>query len=148
MSKTLRVANGDWDVDSRGRPIYIEGREKVAQDVANVLLQELYADASYGSELARVERSTIVDTANAHRAIIQTLVGEAVERLQALQEQEETIPREERIVDYTVIVDRMTQQQLAYSYYLAVTTEASNDPVEQTYVIEIEHVRDPSFFQD
>ena len=38
MSKTLRVANGDWYIDSRGRPIYIEDREKAAQDVANAIL--------------------------------------------------------------------------------------------------------------
>ena len=41
MSKTIRMANGDWDVEERGRFIDIgycikgsDGREKVAQDAA------------------------------------------------------------------------------------------------------------------
>lgn len=143
MSKTLRVANGDWYIDSRGRPAYIEEREKAAQDTACVLLQKLYADGSWGSELHRVEEGTIVDTINAHKALIQTLVSEAVERLMALQEQEEDIPDLEKIASYVVTVQRQVGRSLSYAYYLEIDTEGSDEPVTQTYVVEIEQVRDP-----
>ncbi len=96
MSQTLRVSNGDWDIDSRGNPVFITGREKVAQDVANVLLQALNEDSTWGSELGKIEQGSIIDTVNAHKSMVQTLVTEAMERLILFQEQEEDISDEEK----------------------------------------------------
>ena len=143
MSITIRVSNGDWYTDSRGRFIWISLREKVAQDVANAILQDLYSDGSWGSELNRAERSAIVDTISAHKALIQSLVSEAVDRLLVFQEQEEDIPDTEKIAEYTVIVERMPQKSLSYFYYLSVLTEGSDEPLKQTYVIDLQQVNDP-----
>lgn len=144
MSKTLRVANGDWDIDSRGRPIWVTEREKAAQDVANVLLQELTSDGAWGSELGKIEQGAVIDTVNAHRSLVQTLVTEAIERLLLFQEQEEDIPDLEKIASFTVTVERLPHQALSYAFYLSILTEGSNEPITKPFVIEIEHVRDPN----
>jgi len=144
MSKTLRVANGDWYIDPRGRPEWVQEREKVSQDLACFLLQQLYEDGSRGSELATMENSAILDAENAHKALIQTMVSEAVERLLVFQEAEEDIPDLEKIDDYTVYVERISGETLAYAYYLSVKTVGSDEPVTDTYVVELEHVRDPN----
>lgn len=144
MSKTLRVANGDWFIDSRGNPVWATEREKAAQDVANVLLQDLTEDGSWGSELGKVEQGNVIDTVNAHRALVQTLVTEAIDRLILLQEQEEDIPELEKIDSFTVTVERIPQQALSYAFYLNVFTEGSEEPITKPFVIEIEHVRDPN----
>jgi hypothetical protein len=144
VSKTLRVANGDWAIDSRGRPVWIEEREKAAQDTANVLLQDLTDDGSWGSELGKIEQGAVIDTVTAHRSLVQTLVTEALERLLLLQEQAENIPDLEKIASYNVTVERLPQQSLSYAFYLDLYTEASDEPITKPFVIEIEHVRDPT----
>lgn len=144
MSKTLRVANGDWYIDPRGRSIWVENREKVSQDIACFLLQELYDDGSRGSELANIENSAILDAENAHKALIQTMVSEAIERLLVFQEAEEDIPDLEKIDEYSVYVERLAGQTLSYAYYLTVKTVGSDEPVTETFVVELEHTRDPN----
>lgn len=152
MSKTIRVANGDWDVDSRGRFAYVgaedpnsEGREKVAQDIACVLTQDVYADKSWGSGLATVEQHAILDAMSAHQGIISQLVHDAMLRLMAHQEAQTGLPDTERIRDYTVVVDKVPHQSLSYFYYLQVRTVAGEDvPLENPYIIELEQLADPN----
>jgi hypothetical protein len=144
VSKTLRVSNGDWAIDSRGRPIWAEEREKAAQDSANVLLQDLTSDGSWGSELGKIEQGAVIDTVNAHRSLVQTLVTEAMDRLLLYQEQEEDIPDLEKISSFTVTVERLPHQSLSYAFYLSIRTEGADEPITKPFVIEIEHVRDPS----
>jgi len=144
VSKTLRVSNGDWAIDSRGRPIWIDEREKAAQDAANVLLQELTSDGSWGSELSKIEQGAVIDTVTAHRSLVQTLVTEAMDRLLLHQEQEEDIPDLEKIASFTVTVERLPHQALSYAFYLNIRTEGSDEPITKPFVIEIEHVRDPA----
>lgn len=152
MSKTIKVSNGDWSVDSRGRFSYVgdedpnsDGREKVAQDLANVLSQEIYADRSWGSGLGTVEQNTILDTVNAHQGIISQLVHDAVLRLIAKQEAQTGLPDTERIRDYTVTVDRMPQKALSYFFYVQLRTVAGEKvPLNNPYVIELEQMADPA----
>jgi hypothetical protein len=144
VSKTWRVSNGDIYFDSRGRATWIKEREKCAQDLANVLLQDLYDDGRWGCQLARMEDSQIVDAESAHKAVIQTLVSEAVERLIVFQEEDEDIPDLEKLDDFTVIVERIVQQSLSYIYFLSAETVGSDEPVEQTFTVDLEHVRDPN----
>lgn len=144
MSKTLRVSNGDWAIDSRGRPTWIEEREKAAQDTANALLQDLTADGSWGSELGKIEQGAVIDTVTAHRSLVQTLVTEAMDRLLLYQDQDEDIPDLERIASFNVTVDRLTGQALSYAFYLEIVTEGADEPITKPFVIEIEHVRDPN----
>jgi hypothetical protein len=144
VSKTLRVSNGDWAIESRGRPIWIDEREKAAQDAANVLLQDLTSDGSWGSELGKIEQGAVIDTVTAHRSLVQTLVTEAMDRLLLYQEQEEDISELEKIASYSVTVERLPHQSLSYAFYLSIQTEGSDEPITKPFVIEIEHVRDPN----
>jgi hypothetical protein len=138
------VSNGDWAIDSRGRPVWIDEREKAAQDTANVLLQELTSDGSWGSELGKIEQGAVIDTVNAHRSLVQTLVTEAMERLMLYQEQDEDIPDLEKIASFNVTVERLPHQALSYAFYLDIYTEGADEPITKPFVIEIEHVRDPN----
>jgi len=144
VSYTLRVSNGDWAIDSRGNAVSITGREKVAQDLANVLLQDLNSDGTWGSELGKIEKGAIVDTVNAHKALVQTLVTDAIERLILIQEQEDDISAEEKIATFSVTVERLPHQTLSYAFFLSVQTEATDEPITKPFVIELEHVRDPN----
>lgn len=155
MSKTIKVSNGDWDVDERGRSSYVgsevegsSGREKCAQDVACCLLQDTYEDNSWGSALGNIEKAHVLDSTSAHRSLIQTMVSESMERLITKQGQIEDLPDTERIKDYTVTVNKIASQALSYAFYLAVTTVAGEDvPLENPYVIELEQVNDPNYSQ-
>jgi len=119
-------------------------REKAAQDVANVLLQDLTSDGSWGSELSKIEQGAVIDTVTAHRALVQTLVTDAMERLMLYQEQDEYITDLERIASFNVTVERLPHQALSYAFYLDIYTEGFDEPVTKPFVIEIEHVRDPN----
>lgn len=88
MSMTLKKRDGDIVLQSsNGRPFYVAGNEKLAQDVSDALLTDYDPERRYGSLI------TNVDTANSTRAIvglfnrgfIRQNVRDALERLQALQ---------------------------------------------------------------
>jgi len=126
--------------------VWITDREKAAQDTANVLLQELTSDSSWGSELGKIEQGATIDAANAHKSLIQPLVTEAMNRLLLFQEQDDYITNLEKIASYTVTVERLQHQSLSYAFYLEIYTEGFDEPITQPFVVEIEHVRDPNLF--
>lgn len=154
MSKTIKVSNGDLDVDARGRFSYIgegvsgsSGREKCAQDLAAVLLQDLYADETWGSNLNLIEQGRVIDALNSHRARISMIVQDAVNRLMTLQDQDQDIPDTEKIKKFSVSVDRISGQQLSYVFLLSVETVSGDSVPLEPYVIELEQVSDPNLIQ-
>ena len=140
--KTLTVQNGDLYVDSRGRFDYCTDRHKCAQEVANVLLQDSYEDGSWGSNLGNVEKGRIVDTANAHRALISSMAHEAIDRLMVKQDQSD-LGDKEKIKEYSVVVDKFPNQSLRYLFFVSVTTVAGESIPGVPYSVQLEHRRDP-----
>lgn len=96
MSKTIRMADGDIFINSAGRSEEIEGPDKAAQDIAEVLMTPLDSLRAYGSELAALSIPQPVSVF-AGKALISKKVDEAIQRLKRLQEQDPYAGRDERI---------------------------------------------------
>ncbi len=96
MSKTLRMSDGDIFINSAGRAEEIEGADKAAQDLAEILMTPLDSLRGYGSELADLSIPQPVGLF-AGKAIISKKVDEAVQRLRRLQEQDPNAGSDERI---------------------------------------------------
>lgn len=107
MSKTLRMADGDIYINSAGRAEEIEGPDKTAQDLAEILMTPLDSLRAYGSELADLNIPQPVSLF-AGKALISKKVDEAVQRLKRLQEQDPYAGPDERIDK----INRMVVEQI------------------------------------
>lgn len=96
MSNTLRWSDGDIFINSAGRSEFVDGPDKAAQDLAEVLLQPLDALRDYGSELESLNVPHPVSLF-AGKALISKKVDEAVQRLKRLQEQDPNAGPDETI---------------------------------------------------
>lgn len=141
MSKTTRVADGDLYVDSRGRFVWVTGREKCAQDIADFLLNDEH------SRLGRIEQGKIIDAVNAHRNLIGDIVHEAVDKLVSYQQEDAEIDELEQIDTYTVTVNNLPASTLDYLFLLDVTTEAGDAVSLEPFLVSLEHKRDPRLFE-
>jgi hypothetical protein len=92
MSQTLAVANGDLDINAVGSVDIISGRDKVNQDIAEILLSNYDRSRNYGGRLQTMS----VPGAGA-KSIISAELQTIMSRLQAMQSQDPTITAAERI---------------------------------------------------
>lgn len=103
MGKTIRVADGDVFLNSAGRTESIEGVDKSAQDLAEMLMTPYDPERDYGSELADLDVPSSVSVF-VGKSLIGKKVDEAVQRLKRMQEQDpyagadEVIDRVQRLV--------------------------------------------------
>lgn len=141
--KTIKVSDGDWDVNAAGRTSYVTGREKLAQDIANALLQSYNESLGYGSFLSTIEqRSPTLGTEEHHKLRIHQEVSDAIDRWIELQERDEDLTDEETIAGFNVLVER-GEQDLYYYYFLSVQSEAGDESVVKAYEIKLGHKKDP-----
>lgn len=82
MGKTFRMVDGDLFFDVNGRLDEITGVEKIAQDVAEVLLTALDVDRDFGSELNLVDTDPQL---NVSEGQVHQFVQDAIDRVSALQ---------------------------------------------------------------
>ena len=138
MSITLKMVNGDLATDSAGRHLSIEGAEKLAQDLAESLLNNFdpeFPDYFNGSELFRIQQDPIVNNIVLVQERIRTNVQEAVERLIDLQDLDPYAEDEERID----IIDRIDVQKvgsLSYAFFLLVINQ-STEPIPAAFEISL-----------
>ncbi len=142
MSRTLKTENGDLFVnESNGRVQYIEGIEKLSQDVAWSLMVTYDPERDFGQELDQVltgnRRIQFLSIINA--AFIRERVTAAIERLQALQQQypEHLSPYEaiERIQDIKVYpID-----ETGYVFEVDVRPKAGPDKNPRAFEIRLSH---------
>ena len=92
MSQTLAVANGDLDINALGSCDLIQGRDKVNQDIAEILLSDFNRARNYGGRLQTMS----VPGAGA-KSIVAAELQTIMQRLQAMQSQDPTITAAERI---------------------------------------------------
>lgn len=144
MSKTIVCQNGDWFVNNAGRFTWTEsGRHKVAQDIANSLLQLYDPENQTGSFLpVLANKRTSLGTPNQHRMQLHNEVSDAINRLIAKQEQDDYVTQDEKIASFSVLVTE-AKQALSYNYLLTVTTEAEDEPLYQAYEVQLRHKEDP-----
>jgi hypothetical protein len=88
MSQTLKKADGDLVVlDSTGRMYFVEGIEKLTQDVGDCLMVTYDPERDFGQELEQIlannARTSFLNVINS--AYIKTRVEEAINRLKSLQ---------------------------------------------------------------
>lgn len=127
MSITLKMEGGDLALDSAGRHLNIEGAEKLAQDIAESLLNNFdpeFPDYFNGSELFRVQQDPIANNTILAQERIRSYVQDAMDRLIDLQDLDAYAEDEERID----IVDRIDVKQvgsLSYAFYLAVINQSA-----------------------
>ena len=144
MSTTIRLAAGDYYVDARGRFYYTESdREKCAQDVAVVLLQDLSPDGRWGNQLNTRQSNSSIGARGLHKPVIQSDVSDAINRLIALQQQDPALGEAEEIDRFTITVSSQPQD-LHYAYIVEVqrrNTE-SDDPLKAGYLVDLSQVRE------
>lgn len=123
MSITLKKANGDLVLkESNGRPYYIEGIEKLSQDVADVVMTVYTSDRKWGSQLTdligkAIQPGTLEPIGS---AFIQNAVDDAMKRLMAKQsERPDQLSVYETVDDYTVEVFRIGVSN--YTFVIEVT---------------------------
>jgi len=144
MARTLKKRDGDivFD-DSNGRPILIEGIHKLSQDVADALMTEYDPERSYGSQLANIEtinsQSRSGPIGLVGRGYIKTLVREAIERLQELQN-----TRLDQLTSFEAIESigtiRVVQfSRTGYIFYVDVTPFDGPDVVPTSFLVQLRH---------
>jgi hypothetical protein len=97
MSQTLRIVDGQIDIDSAtGQINVVAGDRKAGQDMAECLLQDYLSDIDYGSYLRSL---TVSAVPGAGELFIRHYIADAIQRLQAKQQQDPYLTAEEQIVD-------------------------------------------------
>lgn len=96
MSTTIRMADGDFFVNSAGRTESIEGPSKAAQDIGEILMTPLDADRDYGNELEDLDMPPQISMF-AGEGLISKKVDEAIQRLRRFQRRDPYAEADERI---------------------------------------------------
>jgi hypothetical protein len=143
MSKTLKKRDGDIVLQSsNGRPYYIQGIEKLSQDVPDALMTEYDPERGYGSQVSNLDqinarRSGPLGLIN--RGYIKTLVREALERLQQLQN-----TRIDQLTGFEAIKSigtiRVIQfSRTGYIFFVDVTPYDGPDVIPTSFFIQLRH---------
>jgi len=149
MSKTITVQNGDFYVNEAGSFEWTTTpRHKLAQDIANTLLQEFNPTNNTGSELSTIIGSSFfAGSPEQNKSYISQIINDTMRRFKSLQNFLEDLPSEEKISNWTVLVEKASYPSLSYYYYLKVVTEAGVDPLEISYEVELGQTRDPNLVE-
>lgn len=142
MALTLKKRDGDIFIQSsNGRPFFVQGNEKLAQDAADSLLTDFDSERQYGSTISSIE------TANSHQAIvgifnrgfIRQSVRDALERLQALQ-----LQRSDQLTSFEAIAEieavRVYQtSRTGYVFVVNVVPFGGLDKIPTSFKINLRH---------
>lgn len=141
MSITLKKADGDIvHQDSNGRPYYIQGIEKLSQDVADVVMTAYVADRGWGAQLTdligQVAKPGLLEPVGS--AFIQQAVRDAMNRL--IKKQTE---RPDQLSEYEAVetfeVQVFTINKTSYTFVLSVTPVAGPDQSPMAFQIKLGH---------
>lgn len=142
MASTLKKKDGDIVLQaSNGRPFFVEGNEKLAQDAADSLLTDYDPERQYGSTVSSIE------TANSNQAIvgmfnrgfIRQSVRDSLERLQALQ-----LQRSDQLTSFEAIAEieavRVYQtSSTGYVFVVNVVPFGGLDKIPTSFKINLRH---------
>lgn len=119
MSQTLAVANGDLDINAVGSVDLISGRDKVSQDIAEILLSEYDASRDYGGKL-----QTMVVPGTGAKALIANELQRILKRLQISQASDPGISAAEKIIS---VKDVKVSQVNDTDYTFSVTIQTADN---------------------
>ena len=129
MSYTLKCDDGDLLVNAAGGYVSIFGLEKVAQDIAESLLNNKDPDEETyynGSELYQIGNQTTILNTIGVEEWVHTMVMESMERLMDSQDEDNYIDEEESIDE----IRELTVEQVGYfswRFMLRVLTESEQN---------------------
>lgn len=142
MSKTLMKRDGDIvHQSSTGRPVFVEGIQKLSQDVADALMTDYDPERNFGSELSDLDRinrrSGVLGMIS--RGYIKTLVRDSIERLQQLQN-----TRVDQLTSFEAIKSigniRVIQfARTGYIFFVDVTPYDGPDKIPTSFFIQLRH---------
>lgn len=143
MSTTLMKRDGDLVVQSsNGRQVTIKGIQKLSQDVADCLMTEYDPERAYGSEISNLDqinssRSEALGMIN--RGRIKSMVRDAVERLQQLQN-----TRLDQLDGYEAIksigaIRVIRFSSTGYIFFVDVTPADGPDKIPTSFLIQLRH---------
>jgi len=138
MAKTLKKENGDLKhLDSNGRMYYIDGIEKLTQEVADVLMTVYVPERGWGSTITSLIGSTFKpNILNAiGESFIQQAVEQAIDRLKIKQNTTNLTNNYELVESATVQVLRL--DSTSYTFYLEVSPIAGPDVVPTAFSIKL-----------
>lgn len=142
MAITLKKRDGDIVLQgSNGRPYWIQGNEKLAQDTSDALMTDYDPERQFGSLVNNI------DTINSNRAIvgifnrgfIRQNVRDAIERLQALQQ-----IRSDQLNSFEAIAEIQTVRvyqtsRTGYVFTVNVVPFGGLDVIPMSYRINLRH---------
>lgn len=143
MSKTLKKRDGDIVLQSsNGRNIYIQGIEKLSQDVPDALMTEYDPERGFGSQISNLDQINSRKSGPMgliNRGYIKTLVREAIERLQKLQKS-----RVDQLTSFEAIESigtiRVIQfARTGYIFFVDVTPFDGPDVIPTSFFIQLRH---------
>lgn len=141
MSITLKKADGDIvHQDSNGRPYYVEGVEKLSQDVADAVMTLYVNDRGWGAQLTDlVGKAMLPGTLEpVGAAMIQQTVQDAMNRLIKKQ-----ASRPDQLSEYEAVekfnVQVFTINRTSYTFVLEVTPVAGPDQSPLAFQIKLGH---------
>jgi hypothetical protein len=98
MSRTLAIVNGDIFVNPRGTGDWIEGRDKLSQDFAELVLSDEDPSHDWGTRLKKV----VVGT-GAARSFVTSELHKAAAKLQRHQQNDQACTPEERLASVSYL---------------------------------------------
>lgn len=143
MSKTLKKRDGDIVLQSsNGRFVFIEGIEKLSQDVPDALMTEYDPERGYGSQISNLDQINSRKSGPMgliNRGYVKTLVREAIERLQQLQN-----ARIDQLTGFEAIQSigtiRVIQlSRTGYIFFVNVTPFDGPDVIPTSFFIQLRH---------
>lgn len=129
MSYTIKCDDGDLIMDAAGRYVVVYGLEKVAQDIAESLLNNYdpeFTTYYNGSQLYMADANPMLVSTIGAEEFIRSAVEDAISRLQDLQDEDDYIDDTEKI-DH---ISQLTVDQvgpMSYTFYLRVITASEDD---------------------
>ncbi len=131
------MADGDFFINSAGRTELVDGADKAAQDLAEVLMTPLSRARAYGSELASLDIPEPV-SAIVGKSLISKKVDEAVQRLKRLQELDPEITDTEQIEKiHKLVVEQIGTGQ--FIFWVSVLLVDQSIIGEQVLAVSLRH---------
>jgi len=124
MSKTIRIVNGQIDIDpATGLVETVEGNRKAAQDMAECLLQDYLPEIDYGSFLRALVLNQIPNSGD---LFIRFYIADAIQKLQAKQQDDPYLTEAEQITQITELQVANDQQGTVVFFVAAATADGGD----------------------
>ena len=121
MSFTLGVKDGDFEFNSYGRSVVIEGADKTSQDLAQIQLSRFNARRNYG---CRAEPGAVPVVGG--ESWLSTELHMTVDRLQGLQQSLRATTPDEEIAGVDRLDVIQDQDKTSFNYALEVRTRSGS----------------------